>query len=267
MSLPTSLLPSAIASLPVEIFWTPERLVRPDWAGHIPFQFLLFKLMQPRLYVELGVFHGDSYCAACQCVKSLSLPTRMVGIDCWKGDIHTGSYGNVILRDLEQHHNPRYAHFSSLEQGFFEEKRPLFEDGSIDVLHIDGEHTYEAVRRDFETWLPKVARNGIVLFHDTDVFDRPDFGVWKLWDELSKRHPSFRFTHCHGLGVLSVGPVEGLPDGIKWLFTLHDAEARAVKQLFAAIGEQHVQQAWRGLEAGGQSRALQRRVLEATLGP
>ncbi|MGU3471026.1 class I SAM-dependent methyltransferase [Paenibacillus sp. D51F] len=69
-----------------------------------------------------------------------------------------------------------------------------FAENSIDLLHIDGLHTYEAVRPDYESWLPKLAEDGIVLLHDTEI-KIADFGVWKLWGELSERHPARNFQH------------------------------------------------------------------------
>lgn len=37
----------------------------------------------------------------------------------------------------------------------------------VDYLFLDGDHRYEAVRRDFEDWLPKVKVGGVVLIHDS----------------------------------------------------------------------------------------------------
>ena len=38
--------------------------------------------------------------------------------------------------------------------------------GPIDFLFIDGDHDYEAVRRDFEEWSPHVTSDGTLAFHD-----------------------------------------------------------------------------------------------------
>lgn len=43
-----------------------------------------------------------------------------------------------------------------------------FEDESIDLIFIDGDHSYEACRKDIELYLPKVRPGGILAGHDYD---------------------------------------------------------------------------------------------------
>jgi predicted O-methyltransferase YrrM len=38
---------------------------------------------------------------------------------------------------------------------------------SIDFLFIDADHSYEAVKRDWEGWFPKVRKGGYVALHDS----------------------------------------------------------------------------------------------------
>ena len=71
-------------------------------------------------------------------------------------------------------------------------------DDSIDLLHIDGLHTYEAVKRDYEQWYPKVKPGGIILFHDV-VCRQKGFGVWKFWDGIKDKYETFQFNHGYGL--------------------------------------------------------------------
>lgn len=184
--------------------WLPDVTVpQSAWLEHAPFAFWLVGALAPRTIVEIGVHHGFSYFAMCQSVQRHGLDTRCYGIDGWLGDSHAGYYGDEVYEEVCSH-NRAFGRFSRLIRSDFTEASEMFRDGTIDLLHIDGFHTYEAVRHDFETWLPKMSDRGVVLFHDIAEFEN-GFGVYRLWDELRERYPNFAFMHGHGLGVLGVG--------------------------------------------------------------
>jgi hypothetical protein len=218
------------------LFWRPQRLGKSSgWWGHVPFAFWLVATARPRVIVELGTENGVSYSAFCEAVVRTRLETRCYGIDLWKGDEHAGFYGENVYLDLAAFHQHRYGRFSELIRSTFDDALQYFEDGHIDLLHIDGLHTYDAVKHDFEAWQPKLSARAIVLFHDTNVRER-GFGVWRLWSELSQGYPSFEFLHGNGLGVLAVGSeIEG---PVKPLFCIPgESGATTVRDRFALIGE------------------------------
>ena len=176
-----------------------ERYLGDSWCMHLPFAYDLMREFAPTVFVELGVKQGESYFAFCQSAAENKINVRCYGIDSWQGDIQTGKLDPEIQREATDY-NWRYSSFSELKAMLFAEALADFPDASIDLLHIDGTHTYEDVKADFESWLPKMSPNGIILLHDVLVRDR-GFGVWRLWEEITREGNSFLFDFGHGLGV------------------------------------------------------------------
>lgn len=219
------------------VFQMPRRLTAPSsWTMHAPLAMWLVEMLRPSVFVELGTYSGTSYCAFCQAVQQLSIPSKCYAVDTWKGDPHASMYGEEVFKELSAYHDANYASFSRLVREDFDSARAHFADGSIDLLHIDGYHTYDAVKHDFESWLPKLSSRGVVLFHDTNVHER-DFGVAQLWAELKQRYPSLEVLHGHGLGILLVG--SDVPAGIRRVAEQVRSSAddlRLFQEFFAHLG-------------------------------
>jgi hypothetical protein len=216
-------------------FWNPDFSSESAWTEHVPFAFWVINACRPRRIVELGTHTGESYMAFCQAIARIELDATAFAVDTWQGDEHAGFYSSQILDDLRAVHDPQYSEFSQLLQMTFADAAEVIEDGTVDLLHIDGRHFEDDVREDFEQWLPKLSDRGVVLFHDTQVRER-GFGVFRVWAEAAERYPSFEFRHGHGLGVLAIG--SDAPDPVKALTTLQPggSDERIVRSLYGQLG-------------------------------
>jgi len=152
----------------------------------------LTKHIKNGLIVEIGVFGGVSLLnIAEQCMTN---GTRMVGIDPWELTVPNDGHGKKlsnyrfmkgnlvdarnnlikICKELKYDHISLIKDFSHLAVG-------TFEDATIDLLYIDGEHTYNAVKMDLELWFSKMKQNSVIWGDDWHKD-----GVRKAVDEFCK---------------------------------------------------------------------------------
>ena len=215
----------------------PKRMVFSTWVDHLPFAYDLVETLRPKLVVELGVYNGLSFFTFCQSMVENDIDGVAYAIDCWEGDEHTDSYDDSIFKDVQQHARQHYRGITYLLKMYFEEALQHFEDDSIELLHIDGLHTYEAVKEDFTHWYPKVKPGGIVLFHDV-MAKIKDFGAWKYFEELEGEHDEiFKFFHGFGLGVLrKPGGASTDSQLLDLLFSKNEEDQKRLRQLYVHAG-------------------------------
>jgi len=188
------------------LFLEPSRLVLPDpWAGHIPFAFWLVKLLQAELIVELGTHTGNSACAFAHAQDYLDIDGETHAIDTWEGDEYSGFYEKDVYEGLLAFSRSNFNGRLQLRRSPFQDRVADYENESIAILHIDGSHAYEDVRRDFLAWREKVAPDGVILIHDVAV-TQDRFGVRRFWREVAGEESSFELPGSYGLGVLMPGP-------------------------------------------------------------
>ena len=172
------------------------------WVGHKRFAYDLIVNIRPKRIVELGTHRGTSLFSFAQSAKDNKIDVEINAVDTWKGEKHAGFYGEEVINEVKKIKEKYYGGVNiNLLRKTFDEALDDFEDKSIDILHIDGLHTYDAIKHDFDTWIDKVADDGIVLFHDIKVQEK-DFGVYKFWGELKEKYKTIEFSHSFGLGVL-----------------------------------------------------------------
>lgn len=208
-------------------------MVFSTWVDHLPFAYDLVAAIRPQLVVELGVYNGLSFFTFCQSMIENDIDGVAYAVDCWEGDEHTEAYDETIFNDVQQYAREHYRGITYLLRMYFNEALRHFEENSIDLLHIDGLHTYEAVKEDFTNWYPKVKPGGIILFHDV-MARLKDFGAWKFFEELETEHDEiFKFNHGFGLGVLrKPGGVAVDSKLTSLMFTADEENRKRLRQLY-----------------------------------
>lgn len=215
-----------------------EMMAFGTWSGHRPFAYDYVRNMRPSRIAELGCFYGCSTFAFLQAVLDGGLDTCFYAVDSWIGDAFTASdyredVSGVFRRILKRYYGGLDVR---VMQTSFDRAAGLIEDGSLDLIHIDGSHRYEDAAHDFDLWSPKLKDDGVLFFHDTGedlLYGRP-MGTRRFWLDL-KKGPGWtmEFPFSFGLGLWSRDreKIRALkaavdPDHYQKLVNLRDSEQK-----------------------------------------
>ncbi|MCH6575539.1 MAG: class I SAM-dependent methyltransferase [Bacteroidetes bacterium] len=95
-----------------------------------------------------------------------------------------------------------------------EKIKKIIGDEKLDFLFIDGDHTYEGVKQDFENYSKLVKLGGIIAFHDINTGPEELVGgVPKFWNEISSKFfvselKDEKKFHSYGIGILFFEPLK-----------------------------------------------------------
>ena len=133
-------------------------------------------------------------------LKKNDIPGKVFAIDTWKGDSHAGFYGEEVYNILQKRvKSLGLINHIELVRDTFESARKRF--NAIDLLHIDGLHTYEAALGDFNCYKECLHANSLVLFHDVNTHFKE---MRLLWRRMSWKYESCMVPYSHGLGIIMI---------------------------------------------------------------
>lgn len=137
--------------------------------------YFYLKSKMPYNFLEIGFGYGGTF----QLLSSISTGVK-VSVDCNRID-------NEISRAVINEKNTFFVDGISYDNTVFEKVKNI--SNEYDLIFIDGNHSYESVKKDFEIYKCLKSNDGIIIFHDIDpnhVHKDTHAGqVYKFWQELS----------------------------------------------------------------------------------
>lgn len=157
----------------------------PGWSGSFLqcYDIAIVEAKNGDTIIEVGVAFGKSLAYLYLQAKDSGKKIKIVGIDSWVKE-----YWDIFAQEHpETYYSPEryespYAAFEqtinsicpemlldediTIIKGENRVKSSLFADGSLHCVMIDADHSYEGVKADIETWLPKLKKDGILCGDD-----------------------------------------------------------------------------------------------------
>lgn len=195
---------------------TPGEIINASKASQDKQEFLFLydkvKGYSPKVIVEIGTWMGYSM----ETLHKLFTPEVLITIESSE-KIQSALFQRVSRGDFKDLvPAPIAIKGISYDGETLGNVRFLLKDRPIDFLFIDGDHHYETVKKDFQTYLPIMSDNSVIAFHDTgfsgknrDGHSWEDLGVQvnRFWQEIKKDFVTEEFRtsdNSPGIGILYV---------------------------------------------------------------
>lgn len=133
------------------------------------------------LYANLGCFQGATASLFATGLKEFSLEGMVYTVDLYEDAASAGIPG---YKGQEQVAKKTFNDLGisdriTMCKGFIDEWGKKLKDKKFKLIFIDGDHSYEYCKKDFEAWSPLLEDDGNLIFHDTHVL-----GVDKVIQEM-----------------------------------------------------------------------------------
>lgn len=144
---------------------------------------------KPTKILEIGVFKGGTIMAWTHIADDNAV---IIGVD-----LPDGSFGggfNDSESDRIKGLKKAQQTIELLPADSHDPKTVEKVSGEYDFIFIDGDHTYEGAKQDFDNYYPMLKKGGVLALHDIVDHDRADVGVHILWAEIKNKHRTQEFV-------------------------------------------------------------------------
>ena len=173
--------------------------------------------LRPERVLEIGTAQGGTLYLWTQ---AASANATLVSVDLPGGDFG-GAYTPCRTKLYQAFARPEQTIYLELADSHQPDSlakvKELFGNQQIDFAFIDGDHTYEGVKADFNEYGPLVKPGGIIAFHDILYREKqPSIRVDILWKELQDKYNCTEFIGPEGSEKkIGIGFLRVPDDGIK----------------------------------------------------
>jgi predicted O-methyltransferase YrrM len=148
----------------------------------------------PRVVLEIGTMHGGTVWAWCQLASRDAL---LISIDL-PGGAFGGGYSDADIERLGEYARPgqtlELIRADSHDPATLARLQETLASRQIDLLFIDGDHSYEGVALDYQMYASLVRSGGLIALHDVLPGPAEDGGVSRFWSEVRDRHRHEEFA-------------------------------------------------------------------------